>query len=326
MIWTEENLRIVGVYENLFPQLSGKGDVVLMNLNELFEYLNVKENDERYNFLFIELNDNELRDSTLNQLRNEYPSALITYEEKSYVYKELHEGSIYLYMAVPYRVNELDLKNKVVKLSKDNGNTYTNSRVITDILQRGKGEKSRVEDDLNIYYGDVQVSETVVGYDVFSIETNERLSRKSLNLPPIELDTKSVWFSINPKNIDILESEGFDFDGAIHALEHAAISMSPFFTMCDRWDIGGVSTRHGSQDLDEWPVIYIYDGFPGGIGIAESLYDVLIELLKRTYTLISTCKCREACPGCVISPKCGNNNNPLDKLGAKRLLELILKL
>ncbi len=271
---------------------------------------------------------NSIRESDFQIIieRDKGQSTLITYEEKSYVYKELHEGSIYLYMATPYRVHELDLTNKVVKLSKDNGNTYTRSRVITDILQRGKGDKSRTEEGLNVYYGDVQVSETVVGYDVLAIETNERLARKSLDLPPIELDTKAMWFSINPSNIEILESEGFNFDGAIHALEHAAISMTPYFTMCDRWDIGGVSTRQGSQELDEWPVIYIYDGFPGGIGIAESLYDVVYELLKKTHTLISSCKCREACPGCIISPKCGNNNKPLDKLGAKRLLELILKL
>jgi DEAD/DEAH box helicase domain-containing protein len=271
---------------------------------------------------------NSIRESDFQIIieRDNGKSTLITYEEKSYVYKELHEGSIYLYMATPYRVHELDLKNKIVKLSKNDGNTYTRSRVITDILQRGKGDKTKIERGINIYYGDVQVFETVVGYDILSVESNERIARKSLDLPPIELETKAVWFSIPPEYIDILESEGFDFDGAIHALEHAAISMTPYFTMCDRWDIGGVSTRKGSEEIDEWPVIYIYDGMPGGVGISESIYDIVPELLEKTYTLISTCKCKEYCPGCVISPKCGNNNKPLDKWGAKRLLELLLKL
>ena len=271
---------------------------------------------------------NSIRESDFQIIieRGKGQSTLITYEEKSYVYKELHEGSIYLYMATPYRVHELDMKNKIVKLSRDNGNTYTRSRVITDILQKGKGDKTKVTNGINVYYGDVKVSETVVGYDVLAIETNERIAHKSLDLPPIELETKAVWFSIPPNYIEILETEGFDFDGAIHALEHAAISMTPYFTMCDRWDIGGVSTRSGSQEIDEWPVVYVYDGFPGGIGIAESVYDIVLELLEKTYSLISTCKCKEKCPGCVISPKCGNNNKPLDKLGAKRLLELLLKL
>jgi DEAD/DEAH box helicase domain-containing protein len=256
--------------------------------------------------------------------RKKGDTTLITYEEESYVFKELHEGAIYLYLAEPYKVTKLDLENKIVKLVKDTGHTYTQSRVITDIIQKGKGEKSKVDEELNIYYGSVQVSETVVGYDVLTVETGEKIRRTQLNLPPIKLDTKAVWFSIHPRFITILESEGFDFNGAIHALEHAAISMAPYFTMCDRWDLGGVSTRSSAQ-LDEWPAIYVYDGFPGGIGIAESLYDILIELLKKTYTLISTCKCKKSCPGCVISPKCGNNNSPLDKLGAKRLLELLLK-
>jgi len=271
---------------------------------------------------------NSIRESDFQIIieRKKGQSSLITYEEKSYVYKELHEGAIYLYMAEPYRVHELDLKNKVVKLSKDEGNTYTRSRVITDILQRGKGEKTKTESGVNIYYGNVKVSESVVGYDIVSVENNEIIARKSLNFPPIELDTKAVWFSIPPDYIEALVSEGYNFDGAIHALEHAAISMAPYFTMCDRWDIGGVSTRSGSQEIDEWPVIYIYDGFPGGIGISESLYDILLELLRKTYTLLSMCKCKESCPGCVISPKCGNNNKPLDKYGAKRLLEILLKL
>jgi DEAD/DEAH box helicase domain-containing protein len=294
----------------------------------------VKKRGKRYYYNSIEqfpprsVNLNSIRESDFQIIieRDKGQSMLITYEEKAYVFKELHEGSIYLYMATPYRVHELDMENKVVKLSKDDGNTYTRSQVITDIVQRGKGDKTKVERGINVYYGYVKVLETVVGYDVLSVETNERIARKSLNLPPMELETKSIWFSIPPNYIKIIESEGFNFDGAIHALEHAAISMTPYFTMCDRWDIGGVSTRARSQEIDEWPVIYIYDGYPGGIGIAESIYEIIIELLEKTYTLISTCKCKESCPGCVISPKCGNNNKPLDKLGAKRLLELLLKL
>ncbi|MBN2155650.1 MAG: DEAD/DEAH box helicase [Candidatus Lokiarchaeota archaeon] len=294
----------------------------------------VKKHGKRYYWNGIEqfpprtVSLNSIRESDFQIIieRDKGRSTLITYEEQSYVYKELHEGAIYLYMAEPYRVHELDLKNKVVKLSKNEGTTYTRSRVITDILQRGKGKKTKSENGINVYYGDVRVSEQVVGYDIISMETNERLARNSLNLPSIELETKAIWFSIPPEYKHLLETEGYNFDGAIHAIEHAAISITPYFTMCDRWDIGGVSTRTGSQELDEWPVIYIYDGFVGGIGIAESLYDVIYELLKKTYILISTCKCKKACPGCVISPKCGNNNQPLDKYGGKRLLELILKI
>jgi DEAD/DEAH box helicase domain-containing protein len=121
-----------------------------------------------------------------------------------------------------------------------------------------------------------------------------------------------------------VESEGFDFAGSIHAVEHVMISMAPYFTMCDRWDIGGVSTKDGGELSSNWPVIYIYDGFPGGIGISESLYSILIELMKKTKKLITSCRCKEQCPACIQSPKCGNLNEPLDKLGAVKLLDLLI--
>ncbi|MCP4761931.1 MAG: DUF1998 domain-containing protein, partial [archaeon] len=185
-------------------------------------------------------------------------------------------------------------------------------------------DKSKVENGINIYYGDVDVQETVIGYDKISIEKNKKLSYELLNLPPLDLDTKAVWFSIPPRYIEVIEEKGYHFGGSIHAIEHAAISISPYFCMCDRWDIGGVSTKDGDKKLSGWPVIYIYDGFPGGIGITESLYDILPSLLEKTLNLIQTCKCKEQCPGCVMSPKCGNNNYPLDKYGAIELLKLLL--
>jgi len=211
-----------------------------------------------------------------------------------------------------------------VTLSPDDGKIYTDSKIITNIQQRGKPDVSKTEFGINIYCGDVTVTEKVVGYDVISVETNTKVTTKELDLPPVPLETKAVWFSIPPTIRTQIEKQGYDFGGSIHALEHAAIAMAPYFTLCDRWDIGGVSTADGGVELNAWPVIYIYDGFPGGIGISEKIYDVLIDLLLKTQRLIETCRCSEKCPGCVMSPKCGNNNEPLDKHGAIELLKLLL--
>jgi len=251
-------------------------------------------------------------------------SPIIIHEENSYAFKELHEGAVYLYMANPYKVTKFDFDQKEITLSPDDGTTYTNSKVMTDLVQLGKPLVSKTELGINIYYGDVQVTEQIVSYDLLSIETNEKIRNNPLDLPLLKLDTKSVWFSIPPGLIDAIESEGHDFEGSIHGLEHSLISMAPYFTMCDRWDIGGISTRDGGEKLSNWSVIYIYDGFPGGIGISEKLYDLLIDLLVKTRELLVSCKCQSGCPGCVQSPKCGNNNEPLDKQGAIKLLNLIL--
>ncbi len=94
------------------------------------------------------------------------------------------------------------------------------------------------------------------------------------------------------------------------------------FALCDRWDIGGLSTpKH--QDTGE-ATIFIYDGHPGGVGIAERGFVVLRDLWEATYQLLLECPCEEGCPSCIQSPKCGNNNEPLDKEAARVILERLL--
>jgi len=120
-----------------------------------------------------------------------------------------------------------------------------------------------------------------------------------------------------------LELAGYDLGGTIHAIEHAMIAMAPALAQISRWDLGGVSIDF--DPVKQQPIIYIYDAYRGGIGISEALYDNLSELLGMTYSLIKSCGCKssDGCPGCIMSPKCGNNNDPLDKNGALFLLEKI---
>jgi DEAD/DEAH box helicase domain-containing protein len=92
----------------------------------------------------------------------------------------------------------------------------------------------------------------------------------------------------------------------------------PLLAMCDRWDIGGLSTNAHPQTLV--PTIFIYDGHPGGIGISRQGYDSFEELCDSAFELIAGCTCRDGCPSCVQSPKCGNLNEPLHKAGARELL------
>ena len=102
-----------------------------------------------------------------------------------------------------------------------------------------------------------------------------------------------------------------DLAGGLHATEHAAIGVLPLFALCDRNDIGGVSTPLHPDT--EKPQVFIYDGHPGGIGISERGYEAIHDLWETTLRAVSQCPCQEGCPSCIQSPKCGNNNNPLDK-------------
>jgi len=136
------------------------------------------------------------------------------------------------------------------------------------------------------------------------------------------LPTKAVWWTIPA---DLLGAWGVPeaaIPGAAHAAEHAAIGMLPLVASSDRWDIGGVSTAlHPDTGLT---TVFVYDGHPGGAGFAERGYRASDRWLTATRDAIAACECEQGCPSCVQSPKCGNGNQPLDKSGALRLLDLVV--
>jgi DEAD/DEAH box helicase domain-containing protein len=143
-----------------------------------------------------------------------------------------------------------------------------------------------------------------------------------LDLPEQVFETEAFWYTVPNQLVGELSGKGLDLCGSIHAAEHASIGMMPLFSICDRWDLGGVSTPHHPDT--GMATVFIYDGYPGGIGIAEATFHRLEELLRVTADMISSCPCEDGCPSCIQSPKCGNNNEPLDKQGAHALLRWIL--
>jgi DEAD/DEAH box helicase domain-containing protein len=147
-----------------------------------------------------------------------------------------------------------------------------------------------------------------------------------LDLPPTSFATQALWFELSSEDRrDEDLSERIPLEallGALHATEHAQIAVLPLIAMCDRWDIGGLSTNFHPQTGA--PTIFLYDGHPGGIGIARTAFMRFEELCEDARRLIAECPCADGCPSCVQSPKCGNLNEPLSKAGARVLLELML--
>ena len=172
-------------------------------------------------------------------------------------------------------------------------------------------------------FGTVEVSSQVVAFLRKRIATGEVLGEEPLDLPMRRLRTRAVWWTVTEDGLRQADLDPADVPGAAHAAEHASIGLLPLFATCDRWDIGGVSTAH---HLDTGAMtVFVYDGHPGGAGFAERGHATAVAWLTATREAIASCECAQGCPSCVQSPKCGNGNDPLDKAGAVRLLDVALR-
>ncbi len=234
----------------------------------------------------------------------------------------LHPGALYLHQGQQYRVSALDQADHVAYVDATNVDEYTQAR--SDTQQRFlKIERVQTIGRVRLCLGKVEVEEQVVGYQRKKISTNEVMGEEPLDLPPSSLLTRAFWFEIPDRVVEQAQVAPAAVPGTMHAAEHAGISILPLFTICDRWDVGGVSTALHPQTGTA--TITIYDGYPGGAGIAELGFAAGADHVRATLSAIEGCRCKRGCPGCVQSPKCGNGNEPLDKDGARRLLAAILK-
>ena len=230
-------------------------------------------------------------------------------------YEEAHAGAVLLHQGETYISEELDLNQLVAKVRQENVNYYTEALKDVDVAIKKTYEAKNC--GVKIGLGELAITEI---YHTYVTKTyDEVIKRTPLSLPPLSFSTVGLWFIIPNVIKEEIEAQGLDFDGGIHAVEHAMIAMSPIFAMCDRWDIGGLSTPL-HPDTGE-STIFIYDGFEGGIGISENLYSNLKPLWEKTLQLIENCECKDGCPSCIYSPKCGNENQPLDKKAAKIILQ-----
>jgi DEAD/DEAH box helicase domain-containing protein len=229
------------------------------------------------------------------------------------VFKECHKGAIYLHRGQQHLVTHLDLKRKNVFVKPTKVRYYTRalSEKETEILEV---ELSRPVANFIVRLGRVRVTEQVVGYEKRNLYSGELLDSLSLELPSQSFETIGFWLEIEDILQEMVRQRALHFMGGIHALEHALISMFPLFALCDRNDIGGIAVPRHLQLQKS--AVFIYDGYPGGVGLAARGFDMIEELLKKTVELIAACPCDLGCPSCIHSPKCGGGNKPLDKTAA----------
>ena len=234
---------------------------------------------------------------------------------------EIHPGAVYLHRTRQYLVDTLDLDERNAYARPTRAAYYTKalSEKRTEILEV---IKSRPTANFIVRLGRLKVTERITGFEKRKTSNQERLSTHPLEMPPRTFETVGLWWEMDDFISTRLKECGLDYMGGIHACEHAAIALFPLFAMCDRNDVGGISYPMHPQVKKG--AVFIYDGYPGGVGLAERAFEVIEELLQKTLVLISNCECDVGCPSCIHSPKCGSGNVPLDKKAAIMTLEMLL--
>jgi DEAD/DEAH box helicase domain-containing protein len=239
--------------------------------------------------------------------------------EAARAFSTLHPGAIYLHLGRSFHVRELDLETQRALVEPFDEDWYTQPKRETDTqIERLLDRREAL--GVNLSFGRVLVTETVLAYQRRRLSDHREIDLTALDLPATRFATQAMWFELDAGVLG-----GFPPElllGSLHAVEHAQIAVLPLLAMCDRWDIGGLSTNAHPQTGG--PTIFIHDGHPGGVGITRIAFAQFETLVGDAHRLISECRCRDGCPSCVQSPKCGNLNEPLSKRGAQELLERLL--
>lgn len=238
------------------------------------------------------------------------------------VFQEAFPGAIYLHRGRQYRIVRLDLQGKTVYCTPTDVGYYTQALRVEDTTILDP-RLVKTTGKWVVHWGRLRIRHRVVGYQKRRLFDGALLAQHGLALPPTSFETEGLWLLVDPHTLAALHSRGFEIGGSLHAMEHVAIHCLPLFMLCDNGDIGGFS--YPSYPPLARPVIFIYDGYEGGLGLTRRALDLLDDWLEATRRALRQCPCPDGCPSCVQDPQCGSGNTPLDKKGALFLLEEGLK-
>jgi DEAD/DEAH box helicase domain-containing protein len=235
--------------------------------------------------------------------------------ERTRSYGTVHPGAIYLHLGDQYHVEELDLASGTAVVRRIDADWYTQAKKESETLVE-ETLRHRSACGVELHFGRITVSEQVVGYQQKAIADGSTIALVPLDMPETSFETEAIWFCPGGPLLSGLDRMP-RLLSSLHAAEHALIALLPLQAMCDRWDIGGLSTNLHFQTGE--PTVFVYDGHEGGVGITERGFDRFEQWVADTAGMLAGCPCRAGCPSCVQSPKCGNLNEHLDKEGARTL-------
>jgi DEAD/DEAH box helicase domain-containing protein len=246
--------------------------------------------------------------------------------EAERAFTTVHPGAVYLHLGRAYEVRELDIESRRAIVDPFDGDWYTQPRKETEVyierIAATSDDPVASGTSIDLFFGEVSVTEQVIAFQRKRLSDHGVIDLVALDLPETSFPTQGLWYVLGDDLTGPAALPPEVLLGALHATEHGQIAVLPLLAMCDRWDIGGLSTNVHFQTGQ--PTIFVYDGHPGGVGIARRGFDLFVRLVSDAAKLIGECPCADGCPSCVQSPKCGNLNEPLHKQGALQLMRGML--
>jgi DEAD/DEAH box helicase domain-containing protein len=211
----------------------------------------------------------------------------------------LHEQAIYQHDGEQFQVEELDFENHkayVTKVVPDYFTTAMVNRVVSVIDESA----ARPNGACTVAWGEVSVVEKVVGYKKVKFHTHENAGYGDVRLPDMQMHTTSFWLTV-PQALfaDIGRAAATD---TMHGIGRALETVATIALMCEPRDVGQAlgdkSPERPRGELFD-PTLFLFDHLPGGVGLAERIFEMATQLLERTRSMIESCSCDAGCPGCV---------------------------
>jgi DEAD/DEAH box helicase domain-containing protein len=236
--------------------------------------------------------------------------------DRTRAFRDAYPGAVLLHQGETYLVKSLDLENQRAEVERKDVDFHTQVITREEMRLLETREQRHLNPGITLSLGRLEVTATYTGYRVRRYD--QLLATHPLSLPPVKFPTVGIWLVFSGETALELQEQNSDFTGGLHAAEHALIALAPLVAMCDPRDIGGGSYRMFPDTMQ--PSILIYDGYELGIGISEKLYSEFDRLSRVTRDMVVQCGCEKGCPACVLSPRCGDANEPIDKQAAAAIL------
>lgn len=203
----------------------------------------------------------------------------------------LHDEAIYMHQGTQYQVEYLDWEEKKAYVQEVDVDYFTDANLAVELKVLSEDKRADFKAS-SVSFGDVSILAIPTIFKKIKFNTHDNIGSGKIHIPPMEMHTSATWMSFTmPENWT--EEQLTD---ALNGAAYAINSFIPLFIHCDRSDVSVVPQVKAVHN--DMPTLFIYDSYPGGIGLSERVYDILMSILEKTYNHVYNCRCRSGCPSC----------------------------